>query len=417
MGRLELDKWDLKRLYELKLKGRLELQPEYQRGKVWDDPRRYDLVDTVIREWPMGLILLRAYPQESTDGHTIEYYDVVDGQQRLTSLFEYFGGTSKWIQKVPTKHRGSFRQYSDLSEPKQEKVDEYKVSVAFMRDYDEAEILDIYSRLQTGKPLNIGEKVKAFRSDIKDLIKELSGHRLFTLDAHKFRDANWNLATQFLKAVYVNDPLTRVEIQELQTFLQHTELDKRKASKTKDRASSIMTYEFKVLNEAIDIKKEFENTISSARILKWLFAVLMQLIGVYSLTGREHLVAQGIIEYYDRKDQENSPEWTAYMRTGRTGRMDTDDVKVCLNQLSAYIISESGAQPTDPQRWFTPEQRQEIWDKSGGKCQSCGMQLSRTNFHADHINPHSNGGPTTTENGQALCVECNIKKGADALFK
>jgi uncharacterized protein with ParB-like and HNH nuclease domain len=108
MGKLELDKWDLKRLWELWEKGRINLQPEYQRGKVWDDPRRYDLVDTILRQWPSGLIMLRAYEQEDTS-EPFEHYDVVDGQQRLTTLFEYIDGSEAWALKAPPKWRADFK--------------------------------------------------------------------------------------------------------------------------------------------------------------------------------------------------------------------------------------------------------------------------------------------------------------------
>jgi hypothetical protein len=30
--------------------------------------------------------------------------------------------------------------------------------------------------------------------------------------------------------------------------------------------------------------------------------------------------------------------------------------------------------------------------------------------HADHVEPHAQGGPTSTHNGQGLCVRCNIVK-------
>lgn len=205
MGKLELDKWDLKRLWELWKKGRINLQPEYQRGKVWDDPRRYDLVDTILRQWPSGLIMLRAYEQEDT-AEPFEHYDVVDGQQRLTTLFEYIDGSEAWALKAPPKWRADFKPYKDLTPAKQLYVDEYKVAVAFMRGYDVPEIQDVYSRLQTGKPLKIGERIKAMKTPFKEYLKELSSHKLFTLDQHRFRDSNWNLAAQFLKATYTDDP-------------------------------------------------------------------------------------------------------------------------------------------------------------------------------------------------------------------
>ena len=47
---------------------------------------------------------------------------------------------------------------------------------------------------------------------------------------------------------------------------------------------------------------------------------------------------------------------------------------------------------------------------SGNKCESCGKSLS-ISYHGDHIKAYSKGGKTTLDNGQALCSECNLRKG------
>ena len=66
----------------------------------------------------------------------------------------------------------------------------------------------------------------------------------------------------------------------------------------------------------------------------------------------------------------------------------------------------------DNARFFTSSQRNQIFLNSGGKCQSCGTEISLENFHADHIIPFSEGGITEVSNGQALCQKCNLAKGA-----
>ena len=50
-----------------------------------------------------------------------------------------------------------------------------------------------------------------------------------------------------------------------------------------------------------------------------------------------------------------------------------------------------------------------LFMKANGHC-TCGVELG-DDWHADHIVPLSKGGPTTIDNGQALCATCNIKKG------
>ena len=95
----------------------------------------------------------------------------------------------------------------------------------------------------------------------------------------------------------------------------------------------------------------------------------------YSLGGREHLVAKGLVEYYDSKDVEESEEWIAYFKTGRTGRIDTGEVRNCLEQLANRIILAAEASPLDEKRLFTPEQRNTIFENSGGKCVNCHIQI------------------------------------------
>lgn len=65
-------------------------------------------------------------------------------------------------------------------------------------------------------------------------------------------------------------------------------------------------------------------------------------------------------------------------------------------------------------RLFSRRQRRLLAWVSGGACQSCGSRL-QTDFHADHILAFSKGGQTITENGQALCPACNLKKGSQPM--
>lgn len=101
-----------------------------------------------------------------------------------------------------------------------------------MKDYEEDDILDIFSRLQHSKPLVIGEKVKALRSDFKPPIRELVDHKIFKLaPAYRNRDAHWNLASLFFKAVYKKNPYDRQEYQRLEDFLRHEPYDEAAAMK------------------------------------------------------------------------------------------------------------------------------------------------------------------------------------------
>jgi 5-methylcytosine-specific restriction endonuclease McrA len=75
-----------------------------------------------------------------------------------------------------------------------------------------------------------------------------------------------------------------------------------------------------------------------------------------------------------------------------------------------------GRHRPDPQRRFSGAQRAEIFTRAGNRCEHhswlfgrCG---ARDGLQADHVHPHSRGGATALENGQALCRHHNKQKAA-----
>jgi uncharacterized protein with ParB-like and HNH nuclease domain len=76
-------------LYEKWKRGRLVLQPEFQRKFVWDRKKASRLIESALLSVPLPLF----YLAENADGR--EY--VIDGQQRLTSFFfVHRWQASKW---------------------------------------------------------------------------------------------------------------------------------------------------------------------------------------------------------------------------------------------------------------------------------------------------------------------------------
>jgi len=62
-------------------------------------------------------------------------------------------------------------------------------------------------------------------------------------------------------------------------------------------------------------------------------------------------------------------------------------------------------------RSIPPSWRLDIFNKSGGKCVHCGVGLKLDDFHMDHKIPFTKGGKRVKINFQALCPNCNLKKG------
>lgn len=69
-------------------KGVLNLEPVFQRQSVWRITQRTHLLDSIFNGYPIPSIFLYRHVDEA-NGQAI--FEVIDGKQRLESLFMYMG--------------------------------------------------------------------------------------------------------------------------------------------------------------------------------------------------------------------------------------------------------------------------------------------------------------------------------------
>lgn len=88
-------------------------------------------------------------------------------------------------------------------------------------------------------------------------------------------------------------------------------------------------------------------------------------------------------------------------------------VNTVVRALRALI---HGRHRPDAQRRFSASQRGIILSRAGRRCEHTSLLFGRCDetdrLHADHVHPHSRGGLTAVENGQALCARHNKQKAA-----
>ncbi len=69
--------------------GGIDLNPEYQRDHVWDLENKIKLIDSIFNNVDIGKFLLisRTFENGKQSGN---FYEVVDGKQRITALLEFY---------------------------------------------------------------------------------------------------------------------------------------------------------------------------------------------------------------------------------------------------------------------------------------------------------------------------------------
>ena len=61
-------------------------------------------------------------------------------------------------------------------------------------------------------------------------------------------------------------------------------------------------------------------------------------------------------------------------------------------------------------RAFKDNEKRKAYERQKSICKKCGKYCEISEMEADHITPWSQGGHTTIDNCQMLCVDCNRRK-------
>ncbi len=160
------DKKAVDKLY--RRRDRYDLQPDFQREEVWSESKQQKLMDTIFKNWDIPKIYLRVIDEEN--------FDCVDGQQRMNSIFKFYGNELK-LPKESGKYAGLY--YSDLPDKIQDIFDDYELDLELIYNATEEELRELFARLQLGAPLNSAEKLNAMTGKMRDFVKELSENNFF----------------------------------------------------------------------------------------------------------------------------------------------------------------------------------------------------------------------------------------------
>ncbi len=170
---------EINSLHRRFIRGRLNIQPAFQRQFVWDKIKCSRLIESALLDIPIPIV----YLSEEQDGKE----NVIDGQQRLTAFFSFIDG--KFPDNTDFKLTGlkvftelNGKKFNQLSEEIQEKIITYKIrAIKFKKESDGDLQFEIFARLNSGSvPLNDQElRNCVYRGRFNELIKELSQDKDF----------------------------------------------------------------------------------------------------------------------------------------------------------------------------------------------------------------------------------------------
>lgn len=392
-------------------RGRLLVQPDYQRKYVWDAKKASQLIESILINIPIPIIYLAATKDDKIN--------VIDGQQRLTSIFSFIEG--KFPDGATFKLRGmevltdlKGKTFKDLDEAYQNKIYDYSIrTITFSADSDPDLQYEIFSRLNTGSVSLNEQELRncVYRGAFNEFVKELASDpdylKLLGLSGPEKRMKDVELVLRFIafyKNSYINyrSPIKLFLNETMRTNMNMDEIEKNKIRKAFKRAVINLTSllgencfrKFKIepgTNEGV-----WEKTLNRA-----LFDILMDSMARLDTTVvMRHLdaIREALIDLMaSNKDFNDSI------------MIKTSDAIVVKQRFEIWnktldsVIKDDKAD----QRCFSRAFKQKLYDQDP-TCAICGNHINSIDDCAvDHIEQYWMGGKTIPENARLAHRYCN----------
>ena len=337
---------------------------DYQREEgVWTIKENQYLIDSIIHNFPLPQFFVRDMGNNQLE--------IVDGQQRLTAIWAFLENKYPLLIAYSGSQLGS-TIYSKLPPEIQVAIDNYELNVVELINYDDNDIRNLFRRLQSGKPLNTGEKLNAFPGSITPLMRNLSKHVFFkkTNFSLKRYKALQLVAQTFILCDY---GITDIAAKYLYEFFDKN-IDANQNSKYYKLSKKVLNFMNKLITDT-----------TCPEILKpsWFinyFIFTKELLEIYSVTGREGEIYQFYKDFfsYIQKNKDSILEVKEFDSINRAGTNNKKNIKSRLNFMLIKFLSDYAVQPKDSTRGFTEVQRIAIYRKDNGICQNpnCGIKLT-----------------------------------------
>jgi Protein of unknown function DUF262 len=136
--------------------GDLQLTPKFQRRNLWPPKARSFLIDTILRGFPIPKLYMR---QHLNLARTTTTHEVVDGQQRIRAVLDYYNNEFK-LSRSHGPFAGSY--YKDLEDTEKRTFLSYEFTVDILVGAVDADVLNVFGRINSySAPLNAQEKRNA----------------------------------------------------------------------------------------------------------------------------------------------------------------------------------------------------------------------------------------------------------------
>lgn len=353
--------------------GKLTIQPEYQRNYIYADGKKdVAVIHSLIKGYPLGLIYFVKTAQDK--------YEVLDGQQRITSFGRFLTGKFPIVDSNDKHH-----YYGGLPQDIKDKIKNSKLTI-YICEGEESEIKSWFETINiAGVPLNAQELANAIHSGpfVTKAKEEFSNSQNANVQ-------KWSayLSGSVLRQDYLRTALSWVSKGEIDKYMSQHRFD--------DNITELKTY----FNSVIDwISSVFVDVEPQMKGLEW-----GELYETYHHNSYNPEVVSNSVQKLLADSYVSDKKGIFEYVLG--GEVDT-------KLLNVRIFDEH------TKKAVYKMQTQLAESKGISNCPLCalGNNANKTRIYksvemdADHVTAWSRGGATDISNCQMLCKTHNRAKG------
>lgn len=441
-------------------------RPPYQRKNVWDDPDKRSLIESFIRNLYVPPIVLR-----KVEHKTKQYHEVVDGQQRITAIQEYFNNEFKlhsndelveFDERKGMNFAGNY--FEDLTEEEQRVISHNRdITVDSLHGINDPTnpehqelATQVFWRLQQGESLNnLEENHSKIYSPVRNYIVKRADDIKFDMDTYSSLDENRDRHDFFSLLSYGNNRLKHlgllarfilIELAEGPAKVTNHEvtklfdctvdgLNRDEPQRNFEQRTAIQRAD-EMLDLMYDIYSDEEMMNDDGSVVYFkdeyfiisLYTMVRELkFGDHRFTRSHHeTVREFSRDWYNRFENEPTGD-DEILRFKQFSQQNVDAVSARhMYLMKAFWESDPDITELDSQRGFNHKQRVEIFLRDDRVCDDCldeekqkldegedesvarsSARIDWSDFEADHIVKHAAGGETTVDNGRVRCSKHN----------
>ena len=332
--------------------GLLNVRPAYQREFIYKDKQRDEVIRTIRKGFPLNVM----YWVKNDDGK----FELMDGQQRTISFCQY----------INCDYSIEYQYFHNLTDEEQNQILDYKLMIYICEGTDKEkldwfEVINIAGEKLTPQEIRnalyTGEWLTSAKKYFSKSGCPASGAYSDYLRGSAIRQEYLETALR-----WICDKENIDEIRQYMSIHQHD-----------TNANKLWLYFQKVMEW---VKATFPNYRKEMKGLEWGL--------LYNEFGENDFDVVGLED--------------------KINKMMADDDITRKAGIYEYLID--GQEKHLSIRAFSPSMKRSAYTRQQGICAHCHNHFTIDEMEADHITPWHLGGPTTADNCQMLCKDCNRRK-------